>query len=634
MVVGQISLEPPQDTAGDVTRDGRVNVLDLLRELQHLVGLRPSLTRCSPFFPPSNLDLVAASDLGSSDTDNITNDATPEIALVAEPGATVRLFATDALVAQGVADGSATLISALLADGVNVITARAEDPDGNVSDVSQPLELVIDTTPPSLTLDAPLTGGQYTSKAPLTGSTADSASGLQAARFSRDGQPFAPLAAGLDGRFDLPMATRSLAAGTHQLEVEVSDIAGNLSQVTVDFSVAQDFIAGADGTEGWGGIAGDSAQLEERDSFLVPVPVPVDLGGAGSRTLRFELEAQFDSASRASATGDRFLVYMVDPANQSQTLLDQGEAGTAVFSVGENGAEFAPGMVRYDGLVVEIDLTSLPALSAGLFVFQILNGDEDTGSKVRVHSLSNVLDPTGTASPVFPRQRGLAAPGEELDLPTLSVTQDVEVVVENVRFNPSNGRYTAGIRVCNLGAAIGWQVALVFPGLPVGVELLSPSGVDASGSPYINLEDAIGAGGLSKGAISGPVLIEIDNPGLQRFSLIPTVLAGGPNRAPVFDPVGPLTAMPGGDLEVSLSATDPDSDPVFFSIRNEGPLPNGRLESDGTLVFNPAARPGRNLQLYSGGQRWCPRSNPSGYPRSGSRSSDHHPPLRSDPEHS
>src|SRR5262249_13604798 len=72
-----------------------------------------------------------------------------------------------------------------------------------------------------------------------------------------------------------------------------------------------------------------------------------------------------------------------------------------------------------------------------------------------------------------------------------------------------------------------------------------------------------------------------------RFLVAPAVLAGADNRAPVLDPVGTLTVMPGQRLEVPLHATDPDGDLLTFSVRDGAALPTGQLRSDGTLVFTP-----------------------------------------------
>ncbi len=59
------------------------------------------------------------------------------------------------------------------------------------------------------------------------------------------------------------------------------------------------------------------------------------------------------------------------------------------------------------------------------------------------------------------------------------------------------------------------------------------------------------------------------------------------NQAPVLEPVGDLEVMPGGRLEVQLQATDPDGDPITFSLGNSSALPTGMLEGNGILVFTP-----------------------------------------------
>src|SRR5262249_7089294 len=158
------------------------------------------------------------------------------------------------------------------------------------------------------------------------------------------------------------------------------------------------------------------------------------------------------------------------------------------------------------------------------------------------------------------------APASVVDLTGMNSATDLEVQVGNVRFDPVTGRYTADLRLHNTGAAVGRQVAVVFPGLPAGVELVNRSGVDTGGSPYVNFRDAIAAGGLGAGTVSSAIEVIFSNPGAVRFRLLPDVLIGGTNRAPMFDTVGPLTVSPGGVLQVPLHATDPDGDHVAFSV--------------------------------------------------------------------
>jgi hypothetical protein len=103
-------------------------------------------------------DLVAASDSGSNDTDNLTNDTTPTFNGTAEAGATVEVFATKtgaAAVSLGtvVAAGDRTWEfptpnAKALADGEYDITVKATDVAGNPGQSSLPLTIKIDTTAP------------------------------------------------------------------------------------------------------------------------------------------------------------------------------------------------------------------------------------------------------------------------------------------------------------------------------------------------------------------------------------------------------------------------------------------------------------------------------------------------------
>ncbi|HWJ95698.1 MAG TPA: Ig-like domain-containing protein, partial [Telluria sp.] len=73
---------------------------------------------------PSTPDLSAASDLGASDSDNLTSAATALFTGTAEDGATVRLYDGDTLVGTGTASGGAWAITTSpLSDGAHAIKA-------------------------------------------------------------------------------------------------------------------------------------------------------------------------------------------------------------------------------------------------------------------------------------------------------------------------------------------------------------------------------------------------------------------------------------------------------------------------------------------------------------------------------
>jgi len=100
---------------------------------------------------PSVPDLIAASDSGSSSTDNITNITTPTFTGTAEANATVKIY--DAGVEKGSALASGTTYNVQattpLSTGVRSITAKAMDAAGNLSAASSALSITIDTTAPA-----------------------------------------------------------------------------------------------------------------------------------------------------------------------------------------------------------------------------------------------------------------------------------------------------------------------------------------------------------------------------------------------------------------------------------------------------------------------------------------------------
>src|SRR5262249_33750300 len=171
------------------------------------------------------------------------------------------------------------------------------------------------------------------------------------------------------------------------------------------------------------------------------------------------------------------------------------------------------------------------------------------------------------------------------DPSALNPAPGLQLLVGNVRYDATANLYTADLRVRDNGAATGRQVAVVFTGLPSGVQLQNPSGTDAGGNPYVSLAGAIPDGGVGMGSLSDPIAVTFADPGQVRFALVPQILSGGPDGGPSFTPVGPLSVMPGGYLKVALQASDPDGEPVRFSLSSTGALPTPNLATHGMLGF-------------------------------------------------
>jgi hypothetical protein len=98
---------------------------------------------------PSIPDLLAASDSGTSNTDDITNTTTPTFVGTATAGYTVNLFDNSTNIGIGTvaADGTWSITAAAaLTSGAHSVTATQTDLAGNVSTASAPLAVTLDTT--------------------------------------------------------------------------------------------------------------------------------------------------------------------------------------------------------------------------------------------------------------------------------------------------------------------------------------------------------------------------------------------------------------------------------------------------------------------------------------------------------
>ena len=555
---------------------------------------------------PPVIQAALANDTGTSSTDGLTNDATVT-GTVTDSGNLVSLRAgfgntavedyveiIDSVDSSGNFSLDRAALEAILAnrltDGFYELNLIATDSNDNSSQATT-VSFHYDSTAPELDLLTPLVDGDHTTTARLIGSATDS-DVIASASYSLDGGANTNISLESDGSFDLGLGFPTLSLGDYQIVVEISDAAGNETSATRDFAVTNDLLAAPTGTTGWAAANSDTVILSSRDSFFSRAAVPLELGQSeGTRTLSFELETD-------SAGADMFQVFLVDSSDPTQTLLDGGQPGTAVFSLmnppqplpgGDLGetALFVPGLVRYDGTTMDIDLSSLGNETSGQLIFQAIDSDPDSDSIFQVKSLSNIVDEEGFVGPVFPVELQPVSPGGAIETSGLNATSDLEVLLGQVRLDEATGDYTANLQVRNNGTAVGRNVVISFPDLPSGVSVQNASGIDANGNPYINLRNSIDPSGLDTGETSAPVEVVFANPNLVQFSAIGEILVGGPNSAPTFEAVGSLTVMPGSKLEVPLIATDPDGDMVTYQIQSDQTLPTGKLSGNGTLSFAP-----------------------------------------------
>ncbi|MTW06365.1 Ig-like domain-containing protein, partial [Pseudoduganella ginsengisoli] len=111
-------------------------------------ALAVTVDRTAPSAPAA-LDLIAASDSGDVNTDNLTRVTTPTITGTAEANSLVTLYDGETVVGTATANGSGvwSITTSTLDNGEHNLTAKATDAAGNISAASSALTVTVDVTP-------------------------------------------------------------------------------------------------------------------------------------------------------------------------------------------------------------------------------------------------------------------------------------------------------------------------------------------------------------------------------------------------------------------------------------------------------------------------------------------------------
>ena len=208
---------------------------------------------------PTALDLVAASDSGSSSADKITNVITPTVTGGgAEAGATVTLYDSDGTVlgtAVADASGNWTITSSPLSDGGHKLTATQFDLAGNASAISAALSITVDTaaaapSAPDLVAASDSFGPTGTNTDNITNNSTPTVSGSGAEAgatvtlYDSDGTTVLGTAvADVLGKWTITSSL--LSDGVHILTATQTDIAGNTSAISAALFVKVDTVAAA-----------------------------------------------------------------------------------------------------------------------------------------------------------------------------------------------------------------------------------------------------------------------------------------------------------------------------------------------------------------------------------------------------
>ncbi|WP_193333378.1 Ig-like domain-containing protein [Duganella sp. FT27W] len=205
---------------------------------------------------PATPVLAPASDSGASNSDSLTSVTRPTITGRAEAGSTVTLYDTDGVTVLGTAvaatEGSWSITSSLLADGVHSLTVKATDTAGNTGSASPALNVTIDTAmpvTPAVPVLAPTSDSGASSSDGITSVTTPTITGraqpgTTVTLFDTDGvSVLGSTVVGAGGTWSI--TSRVLADGNHQLTTRTTSITGIVSNASAALTVSIDTAAPA-----------------------------------------------------------------------------------------------------------------------------------------------------------------------------------------------------------------------------------------------------------------------------------------------------------------------------------------------------------------------------------------------------
>ncbi|WP_282184002.1 Ig-like domain-containing protein, partial [Azospirillum sp. OGB3] len=284
---------------------------------------------------PVGTVLSGLSDSGVSATDRLTNVTRPTLSGTAEANATVTVLVDGVAVGTTVADENGFWVHRLptpLTDGTHSITTMATNRFGIVSDPSDALVVVIDTAvpvaPAPLVTSATVAGVAAGER--ISGIATPSLAGTTEAGSTVtvlvDGKAAGTATADASGFWTFQFAA-ALADGTHSVQIQATDKAGNASSLSAVTSLTIDTTPPAAPTVALNTTAGST---------------PVVQGTAEANSLvTVTINGQTVGTARANATGAWQLPLAADlsvgsyviSAKASDAVGNTGNAGTTTYAV-------------------------------------------------------------------------------------------------------------------------------------------------------------------------------------------------------------------------------------------------------------------------------------------------------------
>lgn len=194
-------------------------------------------------------DMTSATDSGTSNTDNVTSDTTPDFTGTCVDGDTIQLVIDAVAVAPtAVCAGGVYTITPTtpLTDGAHTVAVTATDPAGNVSAVSPTISVTIDTTVPTTLVAPDMTAATDSGASNIDNFTSDTTPDFTGTctdgdtiQLVIDAVAVAPTAVCAGGVYTITPTT-PLTDGVHTVGVTATDPAGNVSAISPTISATID----------------------------------------------------------------------------------------------------------------------------------------------------------------------------------------------------------------------------------------------------------------------------------------------------------------------------------------------------------------------------------------------------------
>jgi hypothetical protein len=560
----------------------------------------------TPPVAPSIPDLLAASDSGSSDTDNITGDTRPTFTGTAADGLTVKLFDGGIEIGSAAVDhGSWTITStSALAAGTRYITAMAVDTAGNAAS-SSALELQVVTTGPATSIaslhfsgDAGASNSDFitsTAAQIISGTLSAALAANERVQVSLDGGISWTTASAVTGSSDWSLAA-TLNAGTHTVVVRVTDAVDNsgpeLSQAYTLDTAAPAVI-----------MTSNASQLKIGESAIITFTFSEDPGASFSWDgSTGDVVVSGGTLSAISGTGlVRTAVFTPDAGIDSTAASITVRSGSYADTAGNNGSAGATPSLTIDTLAPAAP--SVPDLDAGTD-----SGDADSDDLTHDTALVFTGSAEDGATVTLYDSDGVTAIGHDTSSGgTWTITTSTL----------GEGAHTITVRAVDAldnasAASAGLAVTIdtTPPATPAAPDLVSDSGEDGSdnitkvSAPTLRGTAEAGATVRLYDSDGSTLLGQVQADGGGVWEITASTLGDGVHALTVkaTDAAGNTSAA-SASLSVTIDTTVPaaPSIPDLLAASDSGSSDTDNITGDTRPTFTGTAADGLTVKLFDGG---------------------------------